>query len=276
MRHLLAAAVLGAAAALALPAAAGATEPVVDPFNSVVWEVVHEDLLNGEPVVFDDRVRVFAPQVVEDGRLVPVSVRAEGIPDVVAILVLADLNPIPRAVLFEPVKARPFIALRMKVNEATTIRAAVKTADGVWHLGGTSVQAPGGGCAAPRLVADGGDWEKHLGEVRGRAWRMADGGDRLRVLIHHPMDTGLVDNIPEFFLDRLEVRNAAGEVVARLKAWSALSTDPVLTLEVDPGGVVDGGSYRISGSDSDANEIAATIAAPDRTMPPPLTAEATQ
>lgn len=248
-----------------------------DPLNSVVWEYVHEQLLNGEPVVFDDRVRVFAPDVVEDGRLVPVSVRADGLEDVRQILVLGDLNPIPRAVLLEPLQARPFIALRMKVNEGTAIRAAVKTGDGVWHLGGTVVQAPGGGCAAPRLVADGGNWEDHLGEVRARAWRTTDGSDRLRLLIHHPMDTGLVDNIPEFYLDRLTITNGAGEEVARLQAWSALSTNPVLTLEIAPGGVTPPGTaYTVRGADSDANEILARIPAPTQTMPPPPLQETTR
>lgn len=263
---------LGVALALAAtaPPALAASE-VADPLESVLWDYVHEEILEGAPVVFDDRVRVFAPEAVEDGRLVPVSVRADGIPDVVALLVFADLNPIPRAVLLEPLKAKPFIALRMKVNEGTPIRAAVKTADGVWHLGGTRVQAPGGGCAAPRLVADGSNWEEHLGEVRARAWRMVDGSDRLRMMIHHPMDTGLVDNVPQFFLDHLEVRNAQGETVARLKAWSAMSTNPVLTLEITPDGVTQGGAYTVSGSDNDANEIAAAIPAPNRTMPsPPL------
>lgn len=248
---------------------------VADPLDSVVWDYVHEQLLNGEPVVFDDRVQVFAPEKVEDGRMVPVSVRADGIPDVKQILVLGDLNPIPRAVMLEPIKARPFIALRMKVNEGTAIRAAVKTGDGVWHLGGTVVQAPGGGCAAPRLVADGGNWEDHLGEVRARAWRTVDGADRLRLMIHHPMDTGLVDNIPEFFLDRLTITNAAGEEVARISAWSAMSTNPVLTLEIAPDGVTaPGTAYAVSGVDSDANEVSASIPAPSQTMPPPPLQEA--
>lgn len=262
-------AILALTLAATAPPALAASD-VEDPLGSVLWDYVHDQILEGAPVVFDDRVKVFAPTVVEDGRMVPVSVRADTIPDVVELLVFADLNPIPRAIRLEPIKARAAIALRMKVNEGTPIRAAAKTADGVWHLGGTVVQAPGGGCAAPRLVADGGDWEKDLGEVRARAWRMVDGADRLRLMIHHPMDTGLVDNIPEFFLERLEVRNAQGEVVARMTAWSAMSTNPVLTLEITPDGVTEGGAYVLAGRDNDANEIAAAIPAPDRTMPPPL------
>lgn len=262
MRLAAAAAVL----AVSLLAAPAAAEQVKDPLNSVLWDYVHSQILEGAPVVFDDRVRVFAPNVVEDGRLVPVSVRADGIAGVTQILVFADLNPIPRAVLLEPLAVEPFVALRMKVNEGTAIRAAARTADGVWHLGGTVVQAPGGGCAAPRLTAGDSNWEDHLGEVRGRAWTTADGGERLRVLIRHPMDTGLVDNIPEFFIERISVKDGGGREVARMQVWSAMSTDPVLTLELPPDAAGQGG-FTVEARDSDANEFTGTIAAPAEPMP---------
>lgn len=266
MRLAAAAPIAALAAALLAAAPAGAAAPK-DPLNSVLWDYVHEQILEGAPVVFDDRVQVFAPAVVEDGRLVPVSVRAEGIPGVTQILVFADLNPIPRAVQLEPLKVEPFVALRMKVNEGTAIRAAVRTLAGLWHLGGTVVAAPGGGCAAPRLTAGDADWEDHLGEVRGRAWTTADGGERLRILIRHPMDTGLVDGIPEFFVERITVTDGGGDEIARMQVWSAMSTDPVLTLELPPAAAGQGG-FTVQARDSDANEFAGSIPAPATAMPP--------
>jgi len=38
-----------------------------DPLYSVMWDVMHKTVLGGQPVVFDERVKVTRPQQVEDG-----------------------------------------------------------------------------------------------------------------------------------------------------------------------------------------------------------------
>ena len=47
------------------------------------------------------------------------------------------------------------------------------------------------------------------------------------------MDNGLVDGIPEFFLDQAELRDAAGRVLARLELFPAVSENPTLSLELE-------------------------------------------
>ncbi len=242
-------------------------EPAPDPLHSPLWDYLRDAMFDGERLTFDERVIVSVPESVEDGRYVPVAVSADGIPDARAILVFADLNPINRAVLVTLDSLRPFLTLRMKVNEATPIRAAVQDAGGLWHLGGTWVDAPGGGCTAPSVTSTVDGWEQHLGEIAGLAVRTADGRDRLRLAISHPMDTGLVDNIPEFHMSHLTVTGASsGALVGDLTVWAAMSANPVLTLEVDHDRVDEAG-YRIAAGDNEGNSFSALLPAATRTMP---------
>lgn len=259
MRKVIAAGLL---AALAAPAPALAQGVAGDPLASVMWSTVHATVLGGGPVVFDDaRVRVFTPARVEDNHRVPVSIQVDGLSDVREVVVLADHNPIPRTVTYAPAGgAAPFLDLSMKLNEATPIRAAVKTGDGVWHVGGLRVDAAGGGCAAPRPATASHEWQDDLNKVRGRAWRRPGGGVRLEVRIVHPMDTGLVENIPTFHVEALAIAQN-GRTLATLEPTAATAENPVFALDL-PNAVPDA-EITVTGRDTDGNEIRARIPAPD-------------
>lgn len=66
-------------------------------------------------------------------------------------MVFAELNPIHKVLEMEPLRADARIGFRIKVQQATPVRAAALTDDGVWHVGGRVVEAAGGGCTAPSL-----------------------------------------------------------------------------------------------------------------------------
>ncbi|MCW3147876.1 quinoprotein dehydrogenase-associated SoxYZ-like carrier [Stutzerimonas stutzeri] len=205
-----------------------------DPLQSVMWEYHHKHLLHGEPYVFDERVKVQVPPFAEDARQVPVHIDARALGDeVVRIEAWADLNPIPRIFTFTPGdQVAPLVAIRIRVEQATPIRAAVLTRDGVWHMGGAKVDAAGGGCTAPSVVRAQPGWEDRLGEVIGARFPRGD-FSRLRLQVSHPMDNGLVGGIPEFFLNQAELRDADGEVLATLELYPAVSENPNLSLEVE-------------------------------------------
>jgi len=213
------------------PAYLQAGEP--DPLQSVMWEHHHRNLLKGEPYVFDERVRVQLPPFAEDARQVPVLIDARELgEDVVRIEAWADLNPIPRIFAFEPgEKALPLVAIRIRVEQATPVRAAVLTRDGVWHMGGAKVDAAGGGCTAPSVVRAQPGWEDHLGEVLGGRFPRGD-ASRLRMQISHPMDNGLVGGIPEFFLNQAVLRGADGQPLATLELYPAVAENPTISLEL--------------------------------------------
>ncbi|MBS7663112.1 quinoprotein dehydrogenase-associated SoxYZ-like carrier [Pseudomonas lalucatii] len=204
-----------------------------DPVTSVMWDYHHQRLLDGAPFVFDERVRVLAPPFAEDARQVPIQVDASALGEqVVRMLAWAELNPIPRIFDFQPgERVLPRLAIRIRVEQATPIRVAVLTRAGLWHVGSTQVDAAGGGCTAPSVVRAQPGWQERQGQVHGRRFALG-AASRLRLQVVHPMDNGLVDGIPEFFLDQAELRDAAGRVLARLELFPAVSENPTLGLEV--------------------------------------------
>jgi sulfur-oxidizing protein SoxY len=246
--------------ALALLLLATAMPPVAeplpsDPLKSFMWQEMHERLLGGEPFRFDERVEVTAPADAEDSMNVPVMVDASALGRVERIVVFAELNPIHKVLEMEPLEARAAVAFRIKVQQATPVRAAALTGDGVWHVGGRVVEAAGGGCTAPSLGSGNPDWASRLGEVSGRLWQRDD-GTRLRVRIMHPMDTGLVDGIPAFYLEELEFRDAGGRRLARLQLFEPVSENPVITLDLP---AVE--SVSIDGRDNNGNPVVARVLA---------------
>jgi sulfur-oxidizing protein SoxY len=232
-----------------------AAQPPADPLASPMWQEMHQRLLNGAPVVFDDRVVVQAPAVAEDSLNLPLWIDASALGEVERLLVFAELNPIPKVLDMQPLKALPRIGLRIKVQQATPVRAAALTSDGTWHLGGLLVDAAGGGCTAPSLGSGSSDWADRLGEVTARLWSRQD-HNRLRASIIHPMDTGLVAGIPAFYLEHLEIRDGSGELLSRLSLFEPIAENPVLTLDLPK-------SRQLSliGRDNNGNPVAAKVTA---------------
>lgn len=224
---------ISALALLTAPSAVLADTLPADPLGSPMWDYHAAKLFADAPVVFDDRVKVELPLLAEDQHMLPVTVDARALGDVQRIVLFADLNPIPVAVDYTPMEAQAFVATRIKLDQRTPVRAAVLTADGTWHVAGGWVDAAGGGCSAPPLSRVRGDWADHLGEMRGAQWA-DEGATRLRVGFRHPMDTGLVENIPAYNIDALKVSDAGGRRLAELTIYGSVSEDPSFTLIVEP------------------------------------------
>ena len=204
-----------------------------DPQPSVMWEYFHQRLLDNANFVFDDKVQVSVPPFAEDARQVPVEVDAHALSGrVEKVMIWAELNPIPQVLnLYPSAEMEKFLAVRIRVEQATPVRAAFLMDDGIWHVGSARIEAAGGGCSAPSVVRAEEGWERRLGQVFGA--RFKDGeSSRVRMSISHPMDNGLVDSIPEFFVNQAELRDNDGAVLARLDLFSAVSENPTITLRV--------------------------------------------
>lgn len=225
-------------AALLIPVAAPALAAPADPLHSPMWEHHAARLFGKDAVVFDDRVAVRIPEIAENQRVFPVTVDARALPDVRRIVLFADLNPIPVAVDYTPTGAEPFLATRIKLDQRTPVRAAVQTQDGTWHVGGSWIDAAGGGCSAPPVSRVKGDWADHLGEVRAGQWLEKAGETRLRMAFRHPMDTGLVENIPAYNIERLTVRDASGKALGQMQIFGSVAEDPAFTLVVKATGTI--------------------------------------
>jgi len=230
-----------------------------DPFGSDRWPALRHAFFEGAQFTFDDRVKVSAPEVAEDPFDVVVSVDATALPNVEEVLVIADFNPFPQALRFTPGRANATLGFRLKLDGSTPIRAAARTRDGSWHLNGTRVQTTSGGCSVPASGSSDADWQETLNQVSTRIRPKPDGSQRLRIEISHPMDTGLVQGIPIFYIETLEIANGAGQRLMRIEPGPPVARDPIFTLDL-PAGALGPGHIRISGRDNNGNLIQAEAA----------------
>jgi sulfur-oxidizing protein SoxY len=246
--------VLMAAPAVAAPEGARPDDPLQSPFLPTVLQLV---LPEGARVRFDDRVKVEFPQIAENQRQFPVQVDARSVPGVKRMIVFADLNPIQTAVEFAPHAAEAFIALRIKLDQRTPVRAAVEVADGTWLLAGGWIDAAGGGCSAPPVSRVKGDWAQSLMQLRGRLWSTpGEPVARLALAVRHPMDTGFVDNVPSYWLETVQVR-AGGRLLAELALHASVAEDPAIMLMPH---LKAGESVVVTGRDSGGVELAGRVA----------------
>ncbi len=244
--------------ALFLPPAMGAT-PTGDPLGSARWGDMRKLFFPDARVVFDPRVQVTAPAVAEDPMNVPVKVAVEALRDVREVVVFADFNPILKVLSFTPGKARPALAFRIKLQQSTPVRAAARTGDGVWHVGGVWVETTGGGCTLPSAGRGEAGWEKTLGQVSGRVWEQPAGGMRVRARVIHPMDTGLAPGIPAFYISRLTLSDEQGASYMEMETFEPVSENPVFTFDIG-GGSRPQGALTLTGVDNNGNRIDGRIA----------------
>lgn len=234
-----------------------------DPLGSPVWNDLSKKVLGDAPIVFDDRVKIIVPEVVENQAQVPVSADARALPNVERLVVLTDLNPIQHVLTLTPVpaKADAFISFRLKVEQATPVRAAALTSDGVWHVGGVLLEAAGGGCSSPAMARGDSDWTSTVGNAQGKIWRNADGTARLRLRVRHPMDTGLAkDNTPAFYIEKLDVKGSSGDALATVELFEPVSEDPTMTLSIKPEAT--DASVSVDGRDNNGNIYRSVVPAP--------------
>ncbi|MEY8875553.1 MAG: quinoprotein dehydrogenase-associated SoxYZ-like carrier [Leptothrix sp. (in: b-proteobacteria)] len=256
----------------AAPAAAAPDEYEGDPFKSLVWPDLRRQYLGADArTVWDERVQVRGPGFAEDPMNVPVTVSAQGLDQIERIVVLVDRNPIRKVLEYQPLSALPSVSFRFKLEQASPVRAAALTRDGLWHVGGTLVDSAGGGCTVPGATRKDGSWSQTLGLVSGRMFESSPaasevpgsstslalaGGARLRLRVMHPMDTGLVGGIPAFYVTRLSVRDEQDSELLRLQTFEPISENPVFSFDFPqrPAGVL-----HIVGVDNNGNRIDAQL-----------------
>jgi sulfur-oxidizing protein SoxY len=214
----------------------GAQAEKTDPLNSPLWDYMRQVFIGNAPYTFDPKVKVAVPAFAEDPTQAPIAIDATAYAgQIEKIIAWADLNPIQHILTYYPhPDVLPVMALRIKVQQGTPVRAAVLTKDGLWHIGGDYLDAAGGGCTTPSTGNADPYWESHLGEMKTRLFPRQEGG-RYKLKVIHPMDTGLVDAIPEFYIQQLEVRSGEGKTLSRMELSPPVSENPVFTFDVrDP------------------------------------------
>lgn len=234
-----------------------------DPLGSMQWPTLRKQYLGNAPMQFSDAVVVRGPAFADDAMNVPLLVNARALDavggGVARIQVVVDRNPVREVLTFTPHKALSMLAFRIRLEQASPVRAMVQTRDGHWHVGSTWVKASGGGCTVPGITRADGSWVKSLNQVQTRFfYNPVDGSRRLRLRVMHPMDTGLVAGIPAFHIEELKLVDAAGEVWCALQLHEPVSENPLITLELPSQG---GQGFRVLGRDNNGNRIDAEVQA---------------
>jgi sulfur-oxidizing protein SoxY len=229
-----------------------------DPLASPRWEDMRRMFFGESPVVFDDRVKVSGPQIAEDSMHVPISVDVSSLSAVEEVIVFVDFNPIIKVLSFEPKGARPTLGFRLKLQQSSPVRAAALMPDGTWHVGGVWINATGGGCTLPSVASGSPEWQDRLNEVSGRIWPRIDGGERARLRIIHPMDTGLAGGIPAFYIEELTLADARQQPLMRIHAYEPVSENPTFSIDLPPEHP-SGGRIHAAGRDNNGNPIDAWV-----------------
>lgn len=234
-----------------------------DPLGSMQWPSLRKQYLADAPMQFTDAVTVRTPAFADDAMNVPLQVDARRLSGtgggVKRIWVVVDRNPVREVLSFEPLKAWPLLSFRIRLEQASPVRAMVQTQDGRWHVGGTWAQAAGGGCTVPGATRADGSWSKTLNQVQARIFgNVIDGSRRLRLRVMHPMDTGLVAGIPAFYIEQLELLDSLGEAWWRLALHEPVSENPLITFELPAEGPRE---FRLKGHDNNGNRIEADVRA---------------
>ena len=99
-----------------------------------------------EPVA-SDAVKFKAPEIAENGAVVPVTVEYDGPETVKRIAILVEENPQPLAAAFEiSPKALAHASTRIKMRTSSNVTALVQTADGKLFSAAREVKVTIGGC----------------------------------------------------------------------------------------------------------------------------------
>lgn len=231
-----------------------------DPLESARWGEMQKQFFAGQRLRFAAQVSVTAPAMAENPMQVPVTVDASELAKnglaVEEVVVFADFNPIVEVLRFYPQAVRPELGFRVKLQQSTPVRAAARTSDGVWHVGGAWVNTVGGGCTAPSANAASKDWQARLNHVIGRQWASGENAGRLRLRIDHPMDTGLVAGTPAFHLEEITVSTRDGLPLMRILPHEPVAENPVFTIQRNQVS----GPVIVSGRDNNGNRFQAEIA----------------
>lgn len=206
-----------------------------------IWE---EQL---KPAHFNDReivedighqvIEIKAPPRAEDATVVPLSIHSR-IPQseehyIRRIHIFIDKNPLPLVGIFEltPQSGRADLAMRVRVDDFSYIRAIAETSDGKLYMDSTYIRSMGG-CSAPPGASLQESIAK-LGEMRlNTIGELEFGKPSLAQLqIRHPNITGLaIDQKtrarpPAYFVKAVEI-DYAGEPVLKAQLTFAISQDP--------------------------------------------------
>lgn len=207
--------------------------------DDITWNsTLKTQFFNGKSIEeSNDTIELEAPFRAEDPAIVPIKVSSKFAQSkdhyIKKIWLFVDKNPFPFVGEFEffPESGKADLAMRVRVNTYSNIRAIAETNDGKFSMTKKFVKASGG-CSAP-IGANLDEAMSRLGKVKFRLDEGAASGQAslAQLMISHPNLTGMqMDQITRFirkshFIDQLKV-SFNDKPVLKAKIDIAISADP--------------------------------------------------
>ena len=221
-----------------------------DPLESPMWDYVKKKFLQNEKTVFDTKnIKIKVPSFADNPLQVPIYVDASYFKDAQRLFIFADLNAIIPLIDIQLLGLKPIVSVNMKIAQGTPLRVAVKDKNGLWHIGSSEIKSFGGGCSVASNAGGLIDWESQIGKSKHKIFKIKD-TYRIKLSIFHPMDTGLFIGNPEFYINKINIKQN-NKIIAKIKTYASISENPRLVFETNKGN----GKYEINLSDTDGNEF---------------------
>jgi sulfur-oxidizing protein SoxY len=214
-----------------------------------------------------DLIILKAPHAAEDATLVPISLRSN-IPQsqeryIKKITLLVDKNPVPLIGHFylTPDTGKADMAMRIRVDDFTYVRAIAETNDGKLYMTKSFVRAKGACSAPPPASME--DSRRLLGKMKMKSLGEVVYGEPslLQLMIRHPNITGMAPirigsrvRPPPFFVKEIAV-DFEGKPVLKAELTFSISMDPSFRFFFIPDRA---GTLKVWGKDTKNNEFEST------------------
>jgi predicted secreted protein len=184
--------------------------------------------------VNDGRLRIEAPEFAENGSSVPVVVDS-AVAGTTAIALFIDRNPFPYIAhaRFFGEEAAPWLSLRTRLAESSSLRAVAYLGDGSQRLAVRPISTAAGGCGGDEAATP--VYSNPPAPARLRAQRLAEGYE-LRALLSHPNENGLRRAsggalIPARHVASVVIR-VSGRSAVELQLGRSIATNPLLVFRL--------------------------------------------
>ena len=217
--------------------------------------------------VEQDIFELKAPFTAEDATVVPISVHTKirQTPEryIKKMSIFVDMNPMPVVGFFEftPDSGKADLAMRIRVDTFSYVRAVAELNTGELYMTKTFVRAKGACSAPPPASME--DSRKLLGKMKMKVVGDVKMGEPnlMQVKVRHPNITGMAPLKigsrvipPAFFMDSFEV-DYNGKLIVKAFLTFSISMDPALRFYFVP---EKDGVMTVKGTDTKKNEFSST------------------
>lgn len=237
----------GIAVAVSIAAAFGPGANATSAVEEKQWnEYLRYSYFKERPIAeSEDVIQLHMPEQAEDPTIVPVTVYAM-IPQeesryIRQMTLFIDNNPVPLAgrFNFSPNSGRADVSVRIRVNEATAVRAVAELSDGSLHMSKRVINASGG-CSGP-LPTDLESAMSRLGKMKINIGSIGFDEKPLpaTLRISHPNITGMQTELsngqfmPARFIKLVKV-TYEGEAIFSAETDISISADPTFGFYIAP------------------------------------------